>query len=108
MTRNIEILDSLYEVEKIVIPKKLRFLTSIMNSSYDGEIEEIDNNEYEKSIKNGFGDKAKKVILLTLLMGQKITLLKNLTIRKVYWFPIKLNCFYRIISYWEKTQQKRT
>ena len=60
VTRNIEILDSLYDIEKIVIPKKLGFLTSMMSSSFDGEVEEIDNNEYEKLMENDFGDKAEK------------------------------------------------
>jgi len=32
ITRNMDILNSLYDIEKIVIPKKLNFLTSIINS----------------------------------------------------------------------------
>src|SRR5919107_4869067 len=60
IARNIEILDSLYDIEKIVIPKKLKFLTSIINSSYGGEIEEIDNKEYGKLMENDFGGEVEK------------------------------------------------
>ncbi|MBA3750771.1 MAG: hypothetical protein H0X03_07790 [Nitrosopumilus sp.] len=47
-----DILNSLFDIEKIVIPKKLNFLTAIINSSFKGSIEEIDEKNYDKLVKN--------------------------------------------------------
>jgi NDP-sugar pyrophosphorylase family protein len=77
IARNIEILDSLYDIEKIVIPKKLRFLTSIINSSYGGEVEEIDNKEYGKLMENDFGGKVEKGDLFNSYNGTKNNSIKK-------------------------------
>ncbi len=48
ITNNIDTLNSLYDIEKIVIPKTLSFLTSLIDSSFDIVIEEnIDNQSYK-------------------------------------------------------------
>ena len=48
ITNNIDTLNSLYNIEKIVIPKTLSFLTSLIDSSFDIVIEEnIDNQSYK-------------------------------------------------------------
>jgi hypothetical protein len=41
IARNIEILDSLYDIEKIVLPKKLKFLTSIIISPMVGRLRRL-------------------------------------------------------------------
>src|SRR5918911_3313085 len=50
--RNIEILNSLYNIDKIVLPKKLGFLKTIINDSYPFNvvIEEIEYRNYTKLI----------------------------------------------------------
>jgi UDP-N-acetylglucosamine diphosphorylase / glucose-1-phosphate thymidylyltransferase / UDP-N-acetylgalactosamine diphosphorylase / glucosamine-1-phosphate N-acetyltransferase / galactosamine-1-phosphate N-acetyltransferase len=48
ITNNIDTLNSLYNIEKIVIPKTLSFLTSLIDSSFDIVIEEnIDTQSYK-------------------------------------------------------------
>jgi acetyltransferase-like isoleucine patch superfamily enzyme len=56
ITRNMDILDSLYNVEKIVIPKKIGFVTQLINTSYSGLVEVIDDKSYEKLISDDFAN----------------------------------------------------
>src|ERR671920_1198433 len=48
--RNIDILSSLYNIDKIVFPKKLGFLKTIINDNYpfDVVLEEFDHRNYNK------------------------------------------------------------
>ncbi len=77
IARNIEILDSLYHIEKIVIPKKLRFLISIIKSSFGGEVEEIDNKEYGKLMENDFVGRVEKGDLFNSCSGAKYNSVKK-------------------------------
>ena len=53
ITRNLSILGSLCEIEKILIPKELRFLAPIIRSSFKIVIEEIDKRIYKKLVRTG-------------------------------------------------------
>src|SRR5215212_8267685 len=55
ISRNMDILDSLYNVEKIVIPKKIGFLTQMINTSHPGFTEVIDDIDYENLMVTDFG-----------------------------------------------------
>ncbi len=84
-----DILNSLFDIEKIVIPKKLNFLTAIINSSFKGSIEEIDEKNYDKLVKNNLvsnmgadnlinsynGDEMNSVQMQNSLIRNKTTLL---------------------------------
>ena len=53
ITRNLNILNSLYEIEKILIPKELKFLAPIISSSFKFVIEEVDKRIYKKMVSTG-------------------------------------------------------
>ncbi len=53
ITRNLSILCSLYEIEKILIPKELKFLAPIISSSFKFVIEEVDKRIYKKLVSTG-------------------------------------------------------
>ncbi|MBA3284320.1 MAG: hypothetical protein H0U27_04585, partial [Nitrosopumilus sp.] len=48
ITRNLGILGSLYEIDKILIPKELKFLAPIISSSFKFVVEEVDKRVYKK------------------------------------------------------------
>lgn len=50
ITRNLSILGSLCEIEKILIPKELKFLAPIISSSFKFVIEEVDKRIYKKLV----------------------------------------------------------
>src|SRR5215216_5587058 len=60
ISRNMDILDSLYNVDKIVIPKKMGFLRQMINTSHLGLTEVIDDKDYEKMIDTEFAKDVKK------------------------------------------------
>ena len=53
ITRNLSILGSLCEIEKILIPKELKFLAPIISSSFKFVIEEVDKRIYKKLVSTG-------------------------------------------------------
>jgi UDP-N-acetylglucosamine diphosphorylase / glucose-1-phosphate thymidylyltransferase / UDP-N-acetylgalactosamine diphosphorylase / glucosamine-1-phosphate N-acetyltransferase / galactosamine-1-phosphate N-acetyltransferase len=63
ISRNMDILDSLYNVDKIVIPKKMGFLTQMINTSHPGFTEVIDDKDYEKLIDTEFDNDVKKSLM---------------------------------------------
>jgi UDP-N-acetylglucosamine diphosphorylase / glucose-1-phosphate thymidylyltransferase / UDP-N-acetylgalactosamine diphosphorylase / glucosamine-1-phosphate N-acetyltransferase / galactosamine-1-phosphate N-acetyltransferase len=52
ITRNIELINSLYNLETVLIPKKLNFISSIIKSTTDIPVEEINENTYHKLVKS--------------------------------------------------------
>jgi acetyltransferase-like isoleucine patch superfamily enzyme len=52
ITRNIELIDSLYGLETVLIPKKLNFISNIVKSTTNIPVEEIDDSTYGKLLKN--------------------------------------------------------
>ncbi len=50
IARNLNILNSLYEIEKILIPKELKLLTPIIRSSFEFAIEEFDRLFHKKLV----------------------------------------------------------
>ena len=52
ITRNVELINSLYDLETVFVPKKLNFISSIIKSTTDIPVEEIDENTYGKLIKS--------------------------------------------------------
>jgi len=52
ITRNVELIDSLYGLETVLVPKKLKFITRIIKSTTSVPVEEIDEITYGKLIKN--------------------------------------------------------
>lgn len=52
VTRNIELLDSLYGLETVFVPKKLNFISRLVKSTTSIPVEEIDENTYARLIKN--------------------------------------------------------
>ncbi|HEX5904982.1 MAG TPA: hypothetical protein VFY50_02930, partial [Candidatus Nitrosocosmicus sp.] len=52
ITRNVELIDSLYGLETVLVPEKLKFITRIIKSTTNVPVEEIDENTYCKLIKN--------------------------------------------------------
>jgi hypothetical protein len=70
ITRNMDILKSLYDIEKIVIPKKLNFLTSIINSSFKGNIVEVDKKNYDKLVKTDLANNIDKDNLINSYNGE--------------------------------------
>jgi UDP-3-O-[3-hydroxymyristoyl] glucosamine N-acyltransferase len=52
ITRNIELINSLYDLETVLIPRKLKFISSIIKSTTDIPVEEINENTYSKLIKS--------------------------------------------------------
>jgi NDP-sugar pyrophosphorylase family protein len=52
ITRNVELIDSLYGLETVLVPRKLKFITRIIKSTTSVPVEEIDENTYCKLIKN--------------------------------------------------------
>ena len=53
ITRNLSIIGSLCEIEKILIPKELRYLTPIISSTFKFVIEEVDKRIYKKLVSAG-------------------------------------------------------
>ena len=53
ITRNLGILGSLCEIDKILVPKELRFLAPIISSSFKFVIEEVDKRIYKKLVNKG-------------------------------------------------------
>ncbi|HYO05446.1 MAG TPA: hypothetical protein VER14_00500, partial [Phototrophicaceae bacterium] len=56
ITRNLSILGSLCEIEKILVPKELRFLAPILSSSFKFVIEVVDKRIYKKLVSKGSVD----------------------------------------------------
>lgn len=54
ITRNIELIDSIYNLETIMVPRKLNFISSIIRSATDIPVEEIDSATYNRLVKNEF------------------------------------------------------
>ena len=52
ITRNIELINSLYNLETVLIPRKLNFISSIIKSTTDIPVEEINENTYHKLVKS--------------------------------------------------------
>jgi UDP-N-acetylglucosamine diphosphorylase / glucose-1-phosphate thymidylyltransferase / UDP-N-acetylgalactosamine diphosphorylase / glucosamine-1-phosphate N-acetyltransferase / galactosamine-1-phosphate N-acetyltransferase len=52
VTRNIELLDSLYGLETVIVPKKLNSIANIVKSTTNIPVEEIDDNTYGRLIKS--------------------------------------------------------
>jgi UDP-N-acetylglucosamine diphosphorylase / glucose-1-phosphate thymidylyltransferase / UDP-N-acetylgalactosamine diphosphorylase / glucosamine-1-phosphate N-acetyltransferase / galactosamine-1-phosphate N-acetyltransferase len=52
ITRNIELINSLYNLETVLIPRKLNFISSIIKSTTDIPVEEINENAYHKLVKS--------------------------------------------------------
>lgn len=52
VTRNIELLDSLYGLETVMVPKKLNFISRLIKSTTGIPVEEIDENTYARLVKN--------------------------------------------------------
>jgi len=52
VTRNVELIDSLYGLETVFVPKKLNFITRIIKSTTNVPVEEIDETTYGKLIKS--------------------------------------------------------
>jgi acetyltransferase-like isoleucine patch superfamily enzyme len=52
VTRNIELLDSLYGLETVFVPKKMNFISRLVKSTTGIPVEEIDDNTYARLIKN--------------------------------------------------------
>jgi hypothetical protein len=48
ITRNIELINSMYDLETVFVPKKLNFISNIIKSTTDIPVEEIDENTYGK------------------------------------------------------------
>jgi acetyltransferase-like isoleucine patch superfamily enzyme len=53
ITRNLSILGSLGKIEKILIPRELKFLAPIISSSFNFVIEEVDKRIYKKLVSTG-------------------------------------------------------
>jgi UDP-N-acetylglucosamine diphosphorylase / glucose-1-phosphate thymidylyltransferase / UDP-N-acetylgalactosamine diphosphorylase / glucosamine-1-phosphate N-acetyltransferase / galactosamine-1-phosphate N-acetyltransferase len=56
ITRNLNILGSLGEIEKILIPRELKFLAPIISSSFKSVIEEVDKRIYKKLVSTASGE----------------------------------------------------
>ena len=52
ITRNVELINSLYDLETVIVPKKLNFISNIIKSTTEIPVEEIDENTYGKLIKS--------------------------------------------------------
>jgi hypothetical protein len=52
ITRNIELFNSMFGLETVFVPKKLKFISSIIKSTTDIPVEEIDENTYDKLIRS--------------------------------------------------------
>lgn len=51
ITRNVELIDSLYGLETVLVPKKLSFISRLIRSTTNVPVEEIDETTYDKLIK---------------------------------------------------------
>ena len=52
ITRNIELINSLFDLETVMVPQKLNFISNIIKSTTDIPVEEIDQHTYSKLVKN--------------------------------------------------------
>jgi UDP-N-acetylglucosamine diphosphorylase / glucose-1-phosphate thymidylyltransferase / UDP-N-acetylgalactosamine diphosphorylase / glucosamine-1-phosphate N-acetyltransferase / galactosamine-1-phosphate N-acetyltransferase len=52
ITRNVELINSLYDLETVIVPKKLNFISNIIKSTTEIPVEEIDEITYGKLIKS--------------------------------------------------------
>src|ERR1044072_5239677 len=52
ITRNVELINSLYDLETVIVPKKLNFISNIIESTTEIPVEEIDEIIYGKLIKS--------------------------------------------------------
>lgn len=55
ITRNVELIDALYGLETVLVPKKLNFITRLIKSTTNVPVEEIDENTYSKLLKRDIG-----------------------------------------------------
>jgi UDP-N-acetylglucosamine diphosphorylase / glucose-1-phosphate thymidylyltransferase / UDP-N-acetylgalactosamine diphosphorylase / glucosamine-1-phosphate N-acetyltransferase / galactosamine-1-phosphate N-acetyltransferase len=55
ITRNVELIDALYGLETVLVPKKLNFITRLIKSTTNVPVEEIDENTYSKLVKRDIG-----------------------------------------------------
>src|SRR5690606_22399046 len=51
ITRNVELIDSLYGLETVLVPKKLNFISRLIKSTTNVPVEEIDETTYDKLVK---------------------------------------------------------
>lgn len=51
ITRNIELINSLFDLETVMVPQKLNFISNIIKSTTDIPVEEIDQHTYSKLVK---------------------------------------------------------
>ncbi len=78
ITRNLNILNSLYEIEKILIPAELKFLAPIISSSFKFATEEIDRLIHKKLVNtNSVCDDSNEGVSVNSHSGCKNSLNKN-------------------------------